>query len=265
MRLENKVILVTASTRGIGWEIVQACAREGAIVYMAVRDQQRGGELAQALTSKGMWVKSVYMDVNREETLSGVVELAATEEGRIDVLVNNFGTGDPAHDQDLEHTSFDDFMCILRRNLASVYLTSQAAIEPMRASGGGSIINISSVGGRYPDLARVGYGVSKAAVNFLTKDIAVQCARSRIRCNAILPGMTETDSVKQNLSPEYSKIFLRHTPLGRMGTPQEIAAAVVYLASDESSYTTGQLIEIGGGFGLPNPSYGDLIEGRRFS
>ena len=168
MRLENKVIIVTASTRGIGWEIVQACAREGGIVYMAVRDQQRGGELAQAMTSKGMWVKSVYMDARKEETMAAMAELVATEEGRIDVLVNNFGIGDPERDRDLEHTSFDDFMRIVRSNLASVYLTSQAVIEPMRASGGGSIINISSVGGRYPDLARVGYGVSKAAVNFLT-------------------------------------------------------------------------------------------------
>lgn len=260
MRLENKVIIVTASTRGIGWEIVQACAREGGIVYMAVRDQQRGGELAQAMTSKGMWVKSVYMDARKEETMAAMAELVATEEGRIDVLVNNFGIGDPERDRDLEHTSFDDFMRIVRSNLASVYLTSRAVIEPMRASGGGSIINISSVGGRYPDLARVGYGVSKAAVNFLTKDIAVQCARSRIRCNAILPGITETDAVKNNLSPEYSRLFLRHTPLGRMGTPEEVAAAVVYLASNESDYTTGQLIEVGGGFGLPNPSYGDLVE-----
>ena len=192
--------------------------------------------------------------------MAAMAELVATEEGRIDVLVNNFGIGDPERDRDLEHTSFDDFMRIVRSNLASVYLTSQAVIEPMRASGGGSIINISSVGGRYPDLARVGYGVSKAAVNFLTKDIAVQCARSRIRCNAILPGITETDAVKNNLSPEYSRLFLRHTPLGRMGTPEEVAAAVVYLASNESDYTTGQLIEVGGGFGLPNPSYGDLVE-----
>ena len=258
MRLENKVVIVTASTRGIGWEVVQACAREGAIVYMAVRDQQRGGEQAQILTSKGMWVKSVYMDAKREETLSAMAELVATEEGRIDVLVNNFGVSDPARDRDLEHTPFEDFMGIVRRNLASVYLTSQAVIGPMRAAGGGSIVNISSVGGRYPDLLRVGYGVSKAAVNFLTKDIAVQCARSRIRCNAILPGITDTEAVRSNLTQEYSRLFLRHTPLGRMGTPQEIAAAVVYLASDESAYTTGQLLEVGGGFGLPNPSYGDL-------
>ncbi len=263
MRLENKVVIVTASTRGIGWEITQACAREGAIVYMAVRDQQRGGEQAQALTSKGMWVKSIYMDARKEESLAAMADLVASQEGRIDVLVNNFGIGDPERDHDLEHTDFEDFMRIVRQNLASVYLASQAVLGPMRAAGGGSIVNISSVGGRYPDLERVGYGVSKAAVNFLTKDIAVQCAHSRIRCNAILPGMTETDSVRRNVSGEYSRLFLRHTPLGRMATPQEIAAAVVYLASDESAYTTGQLLEVGGGFGLPNPSYADLSEQRR--
>lgn len=256
MRLENKVVIVTDSTRGIGWEVAQACAQEGAIVYMAVRDQQRGGEQAQALTSKGLWVKSVYLDAQREESVRSLADLVATEEGRIDALVNHFCTYDVPYDRDLEHTDFEDFMNIVRQNLAGVYRTSQAVLGPMRAAGGGSIINISSSGGRNPDWERVGCGVSRASVNFLTRDIAMQCARSRIRCNAILPGRAETDQASGNTASEYSRRFLRHTPLGRMGTPQEIAAAVVYLASDESSYTTGQLLEVGGGFWQPAPGHG---------
>lgn len=128
----------------------------------------------------------------------------------------------------------------------------------MAVNGGGSIVNISSVGGLVPDVSQVAYGTSKAAINYLTKLIAVQEAGSNIRCNAVLPGMTATESVEQNLSEEFKGLFLRHIPLNRMGLPEEIAAAAVYFASDESAYTTGQILTVSGGFGLATPVYGDL-------
>jgi NAD(P)-dependent dehydrogenase (short-subunit alcohol dehydrogenase family) len=128
----------------------------------------------------------------------------------------------------------------------------------MAEHGGGSIINISSVGGLVPDISQVAYGTSKAAINYLTKLIAVHEAKHKIRCNAVLPGMTATEAVENQLSDEFRHLFLRHIPLGRMGQPDEIAAAVVYLASDEAAYTTGQILTVSGGFGLATPIYGDL-------
>ena len=111
-----------------------------------------------------------------------------------------------------------------------------------------------------PDISQVAYGTSKAAINYLTKLIAVQEARRNIRCNAVLPGMTATEAVSQHLSPTFRDAFLRHTPLGRMGYPEEIAAAAVFFASDESSYATGQILALSGGFGLATPLYGDFAD-----
>ena len=123
---------------------------------------------------------------------------------------------------------------------------------------GGSIINISSVGGSVPDISQIAYGTSKAAINYLTKLIAVHEAKHKIRCNAVLPGMTATDAVKENLSDDFRALFLKHIPLSRMGLPEEIASAVLYFASDDSAYTTGQILSVSGGFGLATPVYGDL-------
>ena len=111
-----------------------------------------------------------------------------------------------------------------------------------------------------PDISQIAYGTSKGAINYLTKLIAVQEARHNIRCNAVLPGMTATDAVKSNLTPEFQEFFLRHTPIRRMGLPEEIAAAVVYFASDDAAYTTGQIMAVSGGFGLATPVFGDLAD-----
>ena len=133
----------------------------------------------------------------------------------------------------------------------------------MIKNGGGSIINISSVGGIVPDISQIAYGTSKAAINYLTKLMAAQEARNGIRCNAVLPGMTATDAVKNALTDDFKEVFLKSTPAGRMGTPEEIAAAVVYFASDESAFTTGQILAVTGGFGLATPIYGDFIGANR--
>jgi NAD(P)-dependent dehydrogenase (short-subunit alcohol dehydrogenase family) len=187
-----------------------------------------------------------------------MVEAVVGAEGRIDVLVNNFGTSNPGKDLDFARTEPDIFLDTVNLNLRSVYMASQAAAKHMASSGGGSIINISSVGGLVPDISQVAYGTSKAAINYLTKLIAVHEASNKIRCNAVLPGMTATEAVEKNLSEEFRSLFLRHIPLGRMGLPEEIAAAVVYLASDDAAYTTGQILTLSGGFGLATPVYGDL-------
>lgn len=258
MRLKNKVILVTASTRGIGLAIVKACAKEGAIVYMAARDSERARSVAAELNAEGGCVHCVYNDATKPETFTSMVEETVQQAGRIDVLVNNFGTSNPGKDLDFARTDPEVFMNTVQLNLRSVFMASQAAAKHMAAQGGGSIINISSVGGTVPDISQIAYGTSKAAINYLTNLIAVHEAKHHIRCNAVLPGMTATEAVTQHLSDDFRALFLRHIPLGRIGLPEEIAAAVVYFASDESAYTTGQILSISGGFGLATPLYGEL-------
>ena len=255
MQLTDKVILVTASTRGIGLAIVKKCAREGAKVYMAARNMERAREIASTLQG----VKCVYNDATRPESFTSMVEEVVQDAGRMDVLVNNFGTSNPGKDLDFANTDPQVFLDTVSLNLRSVFLASQAAAKHMAAKGGGSIINISSVGGAVPDISQVSYGTSKAAINYLTKLIAVQEAKHHIRCNAVLPGMTATEAVEQHLSEDFRNLFMKHIPLGRMGLPEEIAEAVCYFASDASAYTTGQILAVSGGFGLATPVYGDLV------
>lgn len=260
MRLENKIVLVTASTRGIGLACVKRLASEGATVYMAARNVERAQEIANELNEVGGMVKVVYNDATVKESYRTMIEEVVQAEGRIDVLVNNFGGSNPKVDLDIKTTQYEDFLGTIDSNVGSVFLGAQAAIPYMSKNGGGSIINISSIGGICPDISQIGYGTSKASINYLTKLIAVQCARENIRCNAVLPGMTATDAVNENLSDGFKEFFLKHTPIRRMGEPEEIAAAVAYFASDDSAYTTGQILEVSGGFGLPTPVYGDMIE-----
>ena len=256
MRLKDKVILITASTRGIGLAIVKKCAEEGAKVYMAARDMERAQEIANSMNG----VKCVYNDATKPETFISMVEDVIQDAGRMDVLVNNFGTSNPGKDLDLANTDSQVFLDTVSLNLRSVFMASQAAANHMAKQGGGSIINISSVGGLVPDISQVAYGTSKAAINYLTKLIAVQEAKHRIRCNAVLPGMTATEAVEKHLSDEFRDLFLRHIPLGRMGLPEEIAEAVCYFASDASAYTTGQILTVSGGFGMATPVYADLAD-----
>jgi NAD(P)-dependent dehydrogenase (short-subunit alcohol dehydrogenase family) len=222
---------------------------------MAARNLDRAQEIADALRG----VKCVYNDATNPETFSSMVENVVQDAGRIDVLVNNFGTSNPGKDLDFSNTDPKIFLDTVNLNLRSVFMASQAAAKHMAASGGGSIINISSVGGLVPDISQVAYGTSKAAINYLTKLIAVQEAKHHIRCNAVLPGMTATEAVEKHLSDDFRNLFLRHIPLGRMGLPEEIAEAVCYFASDASAYTTGQILTVSGGFGLATPVYGDLV------
>ena len=254
MRLQDKVILVTASTRGIGLAIVKKCASEGARVYMAARDLGRAQEIANQLNG----VKCVFCDATKPESFCSMVENVVGDAGRIDVLVNNFGTSNPGKDLDFANTDPQIFLDTVNLNLRSVFIASQAAAKHMAANGGGSIINISSVGGLVPDISQVAYGTSKAAINYLTKLIAVQEAKHRIRCNAVLPGMTATEAVEKHLSEDFRSLFMKHILLGRMGLPEEIAEAVCYFAGGASAYTTGQILTVSGGFGLATPVYGDL-------
>ena len=180
-------------------------------------------------------------------------------EGRIDILVNNFGATNVKKDLDIVNGDTDEFFNIVNNNLRSVYLPAKTAIPVMAENGGGSIVNISSIGSVIPDLSRTAYCVSKAAINSLTKNIAVQYAHKNIRCNAVLPGMTATEALLKNMSKEFIDSFLKHVPLGKMVQPEDIAKAVLYYASDDSSSVTGMIHIVSGGYGLATPQYAEYV------
>ncbi len=258
MLVPNTVALVTSSTRGIGRCCAETLAREGARVYLAVRRPEAGREVARSIAQAGGQAEVVFFDARRPESVRQMLEEIAQRENRLDILVNNFGTTDVRRDLDIASASWEDFSDIVSVNLRSVFDTIHYAVPLMARSGGGSIVNISSVGGLEPDVTRTAYGVSKAAVNFLTLDTAVQYASLGIRCNAVLPGYTETEAAASNMPPEFLSAFLKNVPLGRPGTPQDIASAVLFFASSLSSYVTGHLLPVAGGFGVPTPMYGML-------
>lgn len=259
MNLSGKTALVTASTRGIGLAIVKKLASEGATVYMAARRLDYADSLAEEMKQNGWKVKSVYFDATDPSCYETMCRTVFEQEGHLDILVNNFGTSNPREDRTIEDTSWQTFQETVSIDLQSVFSSSQRAIPYMKISGGGSIINISSVAGNIPDISQIAYGTSKAAINYLTKLIALQEGQYQIRCNAVLPGMTATDAVKDNLSDQFRSIFLKQTPLQRMAEPEEIAAAVAYFASDDAAFVTGQILSVSGGFGLGTPVYGDLM------
>jgi len=253
--LENKIALVTSSTRGIGLACAKTLARAGAKVYLAVRRPEAGEEVAREIRAQGGQAEVVYFDAAKPQTHLSMVEETVDREGRIDLLVNNYGSTDVTKDLDLVHGDSEAFFAIVQDNLRSVYLPCKAAVSSMVRTGGGSIVNISSVGGLYPDLSRLAYGVAKSAINFLTQNIAVQYAAKGVRCNAVLPGFVKTDAALENLSPAFLEAFLSTVPLGRAGTPQDIADAVLFLCSDRAAMITGETLPVAGGFGLPSPLY----------
>lgn len=259
-RLDNKVAIVTASTRGTGLATVKAFAKEGATVYMAVRRPEAGEEVAAELNAQGGNVKVVFWDVKDIDSFETMIDHVLENEGRIDILVNNFGGTSPRVDRDIMNCKYEDFMEGIELNLRSVFLASQLVInKAMINQKSGSIINIGSIAGLVPDTTQCAYGTSKAGIIHLSKMIACHAARYNVRCNVVCPGMTSTEAVENNLTDEYKAFFMKHTPLRRMCTPEEIGSAVLYFASDESAYTTGQVLACNGGYGQVAPTYGDQI------
>ena len=258
-KLQNKVALVTSSTKGIGLECAKILAENGAIVYVAARSEELANGVVKDIESNGGIAKFVYFNAREEETYTSMIDEVIKNEGKIDILVNNYGATNVKLDKDLVNGDTDEFFNIVKDNLQSVYLPCKAAIPHMIKNGGGSIINMSSIGSVVPDLSRTAYCVAKASINSLTQNIATQYARNNIRCNAVLPGLIATKAALDNMSEEFIESFLRHVPLNRMGKPEDIAKAVLFYASDDSSFITGDILEVAGGYSMPTPQYGDYI------
>lgn len=262
-KLHGKVALVTAAAKGIGLKSAETLAKNGAIVYIADVNEEVGNEVVSRLTKEGLNVKFIKFDAYKEESYTYIVNTVINNESRLDILVNNFGATNVKLDKDLLNGDTEEFFKVVKTNLQSVYLTCKLAIPSMIKNGGGSIINISSIGSKVPDLSRIAYCISKASINALTENIAVQYAKYNIRCNAILPGMIATDALMNNMTEEFMESFLTHVPLNRVGKPEDIANAVLFYASDDSSFITGQKLEVTGGYAMATPQYAEYSKMKR--
>ncbi|MEE0880812.1 MAG: SDR family NAD(P)-dependent oxidoreductase, partial [Turicibacter sp.] len=169
-KLKDKVALVTSGTRGIGLQCVKTLAQNGATVYIGARRLEVANEICKDLLTQGFIAKSVYFDATKTETYESMIDNVIKDAGRLDILVNNYGGTDAKTDLDLVHGETSTFFNTMNLNISSVYLPCKFAIRQMLKQESGSIINISSIGSILPDVARLGYGVSKAAVNSLTQN-----------------------------------------------------------------------------------------------
>ncbi|MFA5321659.1 MAG: glucose 1-dehydrogenase [Smithella sp.] len=245
LSLENKVVLVTGASRGIGRAIAMGLAQSGADVVIASRKTADLETAAAEIRKTGRKCLPITTHVGRLEEIKNLVEKAVEEFGRIDILVNNAATNPSmASAMDIDDRAWDSIMNL---NLKGLFFLSQAAARIMKEKGGGKIINVASVAGITPDILPV-YSISKAGVIMATKVMAQQWGIYNIRVNAIAPSLTKTKFSEPLWSnQDILNIAMSRTPLGRPAEPEEMVGAVIYLASDASSYVTGQVLAIDGG------------------
>ena len=248
--LSQKVALVTGAASGIGEAIVRAFAEAGAMVYVTDRDNENGRRVTEAITSAGDRGSYLHLDVTNEADCRQAAEtvLAAHPDG-LDILVNNAGIG---HVGTIESTNGTDLDRMYSVNVRGIFNVTKAFIGPMLARRRGAIVNTASIAGIVGIRDRLAYTTTKFAVVGLTKAMALDHATAGIRVNCVCPGRVETPFVKARLreypDPEAAYREMAATQaLGRMGTPEEIAAAVLYLASDEAAFVTGSAFVIDGG------------------
>ena len=247
MPLNGKVALVSGGHRGIGEAIVRRFAIEGAHVGLADIEVEAGEILAEKLIAAGLSVQFIKLDVTKQNDWETAVNTLMEQHGRLDILVNNAGVYQrkPMHE-----TSEDDWDLIMEVNSKGVFLGCKAALEPMKRSGGGSIVNISSVHGFLVAKKALTYETGKAAVIAMTKQMAVDYGPNAIRLNAICPGHIVTERIMENVwknNPSGLKFFEDQYPVRRTGIPEDIGNAAAFLCSDEASFITGHALPVDGG------------------
>ncbi|WP_297160634.1 SDR family NAD(P)-dependent oxidoreductase [Thermogemmatispora sp.] len=253
-RLDGKAALITGAGSGIGEQIALLFAHQGARVVVADVRPEAAQRVAEMIVSSGGQARAWTLDVSEEEQVCAAVAEMAAREGRLDILVNNAGI---SHVGTVLETSLADWERVMRVNARGVFLCAREGVRQMLAQQprGGVIINIASVAAMIGVERRLVYSASKGAVLALTRTIAADYVKQGIRCNAICPGTVHTPFVEGYLARDFAghedevrqQLHARQ-PLGRMGRPEEIAAAALYLASDEAAFVTGSALVIDGGW-----------------
>jgi 3-oxoacyl-[acyl-carrier protein] reductase len=243
MPLSGRVALVTGASQGIGRACALKLAAQGAAVAVAARNQEKLNELVQQISASGGKAAAVAMDVSDEEQIKAVFKTALGQFGKIDILVNNAGI---TRDQLVMRMKRTDWDAVLNTNLTSAYLCIQQVIGSMLKQRWGRIINVTSIFGQMGQAGQANYVSSKAGLIGLTMAIAREVGSRNITCNAVAPGFIET-AMTSALSEDFKQNAVKMIPLGRVGTPEDVANSVGFLASEEASYITGHVLNVNGG------------------
>ncbi len=245
--LSGKTAIITGSSRGIGASIAEALAEFGANVVISSRSKEAVDDIANKIIKNGYNVVACECHVGQDDHLKNLIDTTLKEYGKIDILVNNAGIN-PVFDR-LENADEKLFNKIMDINVKAAFKLSNMAMEHMKKNKSGSIINISSVEGHKPDKGLGIYSISKAAISMLTKSQAKEWGKYGIRSNAICPGLIKTklsSALWQN--EEMLELWLKDLPIRKAAEPEEISGLAVYLASEASSYTTGETFNVDGGY-----------------
>jgi len=242
--LTGKTAIITGATRGIGKGIAEAFAKNGCnIAFTYASSVEKAKILEQEWSALGVKVKSYQSDASDYEAAQKLVDDVLTEFGKIDIVVNNAGI---TRDNLLMRMSLEDYEEVIRVNLNSAFNLTKAVVKPMMKERSGSIINMSSIVGRKGNAGQANYAASKAGLIGFSKSVALELGSRNIRCNVIAPGFIETE-MTEKLDPKAIEAWRASIPLKRGGTPEDIANACLFLASDMSSYITGQVLSVDGG------------------
>jgi 3-oxoacyl-[acyl-carrier protein] reductase len=243
MNISGRVALVTGASQGIGRSCALKLASTGAAVALAARNPEKLNELVREITGAGGKAAAFTVDVSDEAQIKSACKAAITQFGKIDILVNNAGI---ARDQLVIRMKRSDWDAVLSTNLTSAYLCIQQVMGSMLKQRWGRIINIASVFGQIGQAGQANYAASKAGLIGLTMAIAREVGSRTITCNAVAPGLIET-AMTAGLGDEFKQNAVKQIPLGRVGSPEDVAHAVAYLASEEASYITGHVLNVNGG------------------
>lgn len=246
--LNGQVAIVTGAGKGIGKACALALAQSGADVALTARTQADLDAVAGEIHALGRRAITVAGDISDEATMDALVARTVAELGRLTILINNAGGSGPNHPLKMGGAEFSE---ALVWNVTPAYLMTQKCVPAMQAAGGGAVVNISSVAARYAQKHFSVYGAAKAALNQLTRNLA-QDFGPLVRVNAIEPGTIMTDALAPFLSPERKQRMISTTPLARLGQPEDIAAAAVFLASPAAGWITGKILGVDGGVEAPN-------------
>jgi 3-oxoacyl-[acyl-carrier protein] reductase len=243
MSLSERVAFITGASQGIGRACALKLAAKGAKVSIAARNQEKLNEVVSEITGSGGQAAAFTLDVTDEEQIKSAIKAAIAQFGKIDILVNNAGI---TRDQLIMRMKRADWDAVLQTNLTSAYLCTQAVTSSMLKQRWGRVINITSVFGQIGQAGQANYTASKAGLIGLTMAVARELGSRNITCNAVAPGFIET-AMTDVLGEDFKQNAAKQIPLGRVGTVDDVANAVAFLASDEASYITGHVLDVNGG------------------